>query len=159
MRLKSFDPRQRWCLRLALTPLLLVYFPTLASDAAILRCRAVADLAQRFVCYEAIVTSGALAATPKPAASASDDSSFGMENRQAPSLATAIASTIPGPFNGWAPNDIVLLANGQRWQIADDSRGVLNSSNPKITIRRGTMGAFYLEIEGTNRSPKVRRLR
>jgi len=82
-----------------------------------------------------------------------------MENRHAPSLATAIASTIPGPFNGWAPNDIVQLANGQRWQIADDSRGVLNSSSPKITIRRGTMGAFYLEIEGTNRSPKVRRLR
>jgi hypothetical protein len=138
----------------ALAPMLVLSVwpvPALASGAQILQCRAVADLAQRFICYESIVVPGAAAAAP-------DDARFGMENRLAPSLTAAMASTITGAFKGWAPNDTVQLANGQRWQIADDSRGVMNASNPKVTVRRGAMGAFYLEIEGTNRSPKVRRL-
>jgi hypothetical protein len=44
------------------------------------------------------------------------------------------------------------------WRIADDSKGALWVENPKVRVRRGALGAFYLEIEGTNRSPRVQRL-
>ena len=158
MQRRNLNSRLRWSWRLASISLLFASVPVLASDAAILRCRAVADLTQRFVCYEAILVAGNQTAAPGSAAAAPDDSGFGLESRSAPSLAGAMVSTIPGAFRGWAPTDIVQLANGQRWQIADDSQGVLNASNPKVMIRRGAIGAFYLEIEGTNRSPKVRRV-
>jgi hypothetical protein len=35
---------------------------------------------------------------------------------------------------------------------------VLNLDNPKVVIRRGMMGGFFLELEKTNRSPRVRRV-
>lgn len=152
----------------------------LASNDAILRCRALPVPAERFACYEAIVVAppaGAAAsaqAAVKPAPTApgqlpppqaapsppgASPSAFGLESRMsAAPLPPFIESTIRGRFQGWGPQDIIELANGQRWQISDDSRGVLVASDPKVKIRRGALGAFYLELEGTNRSPKVRRV-
>jgi hypothetical protein len=31
--------------------------------------------------------------------------------------------------------------------------------NPKVRVRRGLLGTLFLEIEGTNNSPKVSRVR
>lgn len=149
--------------------LLLTTGPALADGAAILRCRQVADLAQRMACYEAIVVpvAGSVAPLPAPARpqpqpqpQPSDNGNFGLEVKTALlGLPSTMDSTIPGRFLGWGPNDTITLANGQVWQISDDSRGALASTDPKVTIRRGALGAFYLEIAGTNRSPKVRRIR
>lgn len=69
-----------------------------------------------------------------------------------------MASTIPGRFLGWKRRETITLANGQVWQISDDSSGALVSTNPNVKVRRGALGAFYLEIDGTNRSPRVRRV-
>ena len=70
----------------------------------------------------------------------------------------AIESHIPGHFEGWEPRSRIRLANGQIWQISDDSRRYHDIQNPKVSVRRGALGAFYLEIEGTNSSPRVKRL-
>jgi hypothetical protein len=82
-----------------------------------------------------------------------------MENR-APEveLPTTMQSTIPGHFEGWGPKARIKLANGQVWQIADDSQAYFNLENPKVVIRRGMMGGFFLEVENSNRSPRVRRV-
>ena len=82
-----------------------------------------------------------------------------MENR-APEveLPTTMQSTIPGHFEGWGPKARIKLANGQVWQIADDSQAYFNLDNPKVVIRRGMMGGFFLEVEDSNRSPRVRRV-
>jgi hypothetical protein len=144
---------------------LLTAGPALADGAAILRCRQLAEPAQRLACYEAIVvpTAGAVAQTPPPAPASPDlpqVGNFGLEVKSAlVGLPSTMESTIPGRFLGWGPNDTITLANGQVWQVSDDSRGALASTDPKVTIRRGALGAFYLEIAGTNRSPKVRRVR
>jgi len=140
-----------------------------ADGAAILRCRQIADPAQRLVCYEAIVVpvpvpvAGAVAQVPVPAPAQPQPpnvGSFGLEVKSAlVGLPSTMDSSIPGPFFGWGPNDTITLANGQVWQISDDSRGAMASTDPKVTVRRGALGAFYLEIAGTNRSPKVRRIR
>ncbi|MDH5264386.1 MAG: hypothetical protein OEX21_06535, partial [Betaproteobacteria bacterium] len=84
---------------------------------------------------------------------------FGLEQRKPEVVVDAIESTLPGSFDGWGPKANFRLANGQVWQVADDSSGSTRTiENPKVRIRRGALGAFYLEIEGTNRSPRVRRL-
>jgi hypothetical protein len=164
----------------ALLAAVLVSAQALASNDAILRCRGLAVPAERFACYEAIVVAppagGAASAqaavrpaapvpaplppqTPAASPAGTGQADFGLESRLSTApLPPFIESTIRGRFQGWGPQDIIELANGQRWQISDDSRGVLIATDPKVKIRRGALGAFYLELEGTNRSPKVRRL-
>jgi hypothetical protein len=69
-----------------------------------------------------------------------------------------IQSYIPGRFEGWGPNYRIRLANGQVWQVVDDSKGILQRQDPKVTVRRGLLGSFYLDFEGDNRSPRVKRI-
>ena len=136
--------------------------PALADGAAVLRCRQITDPPQRLICYDAmavpvsatVAQAPLLAPAPPPQAA-----SFGLEVKAAlVGLPSTMESTVPGRFLGWGPNDKITLANGQIWQISDDSRGALVSTDPRVTVRRGALGAFYLEVAGTNRSPKVRRL-
>jgi hypothetical protein len=154
------------------------------DDSAFARCRGIADTASRLACYDALpmnVTPEARQAppiaAPKAAPSApakgatappapapapqqqAEAQSFGMESR-APQveLPATMQSTIPGHFEGWGPKARIKLANGQVWQIADDSTAFFNLDNPKVVIRRGMMGGFFLEVENSNRSPRVRRV-
>ena len=154
------------------TLVLLLFASTsaLADDAGILRCRAIQESAARLACYDALVvpaTAGKAAPAPSQATPAAQPASraaqapeqFGLEHRKPEVVVDAIESTIPGSFDGWGPKANFRLANGQVWQVADDSSGSTRTvENPKVRIRRGALGAFYLEIEGTNRSPRVRRL-
>lgn len=68
-------------------------------------------------------------------------------------------SRIAGRFDGWQANDQIELANGQIWQVTDGSLGVFTVTNPKVSVRRGTFGTYFMEIEGINRSPKVKRVK
>ena len=70
-----------------------------------------------------------------------------------------IDTAIEGRFEGWIAKSQIPLANGQVWQVTDGSRATLELVNPKVVIRRGFMGAFYMEFEGTNQSPRVRRVK
>ena len=154
----------------ALALLLLVSTSALADDAGILRCRAINEPAARLACYDALAvpsTTGKAAPPPAQATPAAQPASrpaqtpeqFGLEHRKPEVVVDAIESTLPGSFDGWGPKANFRLANGQVWQVADDSSGSTRTiENPKVRIRRGALGAFYLEIEGTNRSPRVRRL-
>ena len=156
--------------------LLLVSGAALADEAALARCRGVADAAARLACYDAIPlaaserkaeTRSAPQQAPQPMrqqaqqqpAQQPPQERFGLEQRvvQAEQLET-IQSHIPGHFEGWQANQAITLANGQVWQIADGSARFMSSDNPKVTIRRGALGSFFLDFENDNRSPRVRRL-
>lgn len=143
------------------------------ADTELRACRAIADKTARLACYDALPLAAATAATPAakampapqtaraamPAAAASTPAEqFGLSSaqlRQADTLETEIM----GRFEGWRPKQLITLANGQVWRISDDSSAVYNLQNPRVTVRRGVLGAFYLEIEGVNQSPRVRRER
>jgi hypothetical protein len=154
----------------AILLLLLVSTAAVADDAGLLRCRAIKDSAARLACYDALVvpaSQGKAAAAPTPApGSASAPQAkqretveqFGVPQKDREVALEAIESTIPGRFEGWGPRDRIKFANGQVWQIADDSKGYVDKDNPKVRVRRGALGAFYLEVEGTNRSPRVTRV-
>lgn len=137
--------------------LLLAAVPALADDAGILRCRAITEAAARLACYDALGVSSPAAAA-QPAAAAPRPREFGFEHKQEAFRVEAVESTIPGRFEGWRPGENIRLANGQVWQVVDDSKSHHEIDNPKARVRRGALGVFYLEIEGTNRSPRVRRL-
>jgi len=96
------------------------------------------------------------AASPAPASAAEN---FGMEEKIAASgLAPTMESYIPGHFEGWGAGARIKLANGQVWQVVDGTSAYFNRENPKVLVRRGMMGGFFLEIENSNRSPRVKRV-
>jgi type II secretory pathway pseudopilin PulG len=123
-----------------------------ADDAALRACRAVADGTARLACYDALP----LAASPAQ--------SFGLDpakREDAPqAVESTIESTIAGRFAGWGPSTLFTLANGQVWKVVDGSQAELQPvTGPQVRIVRNLFGTMFLEIEGTNASPKVRRVR
>jgi hypothetical protein len=107
----------------------------------------------RLACYDAIVVQTSEERARQTEAVQREK--FGLEDKTVPE---AIESTIPGHFEGWPPGASITLANGQVWRVSDGSTGIHYIDNPKVRIRRGVFGVFYLEIEGTNRSPRVVRI-
>jgi hypothetical protein len=150
--------------------LLLASGAAVADDAAMQRCRGISEGTARLACYDAITVPSpapapraAAAASPaSPAASPPQRQSpaqFGMEQRQvSQGELPSIQSHIPGHFEGWQPRTRIRLANGQVWQVTDDSTRRFDLDNPKVTIRRGALGSFFLDIEGDNHAPRVRRV-
>ena len=146
----------------------------LADDGAILKCRALPAGDARLACYDAIPV-GVPAAAPAQAAAvpaqvataapaATAEQRFGLEQVK-PAAAPAgepksIASTIEGNFSGWGPSTLFRLANGQVWRVVDGSAAELPpASNQKVRIVRNLFGTTFLEVEGSNNSAKVRRVR
>ena len=139
--------------------MLLLPGAALAADPTLQQCRSIPDPAARLACYDALpLQAGPATATPAvPAAEV--PAQFGLVREAAPVVELpSIESTIPGHFDGWYPNRRVKLANGQVWQVADGSTRFYDLDNPKVTIRRGVLGAFYLDLSVDNRSIRVRRV-
>ncbi len=134
----------------------------LADEGGLQACRAITDAARRLACYDALPLPAAGTAAPAaPAAAPHDPASFGFEAKAAQATQAAlpsIGSYIPGRFEGWGPRERIKLANGQVWQVTDDSNAVMNLMDPKVTVRRGALGAFYLEFEQSNRNARVKRV-
>ena len=143
-----------------------------ANDAALQNCRLETSTEKRLACYDAIAL-GARAAPNAPGAPAAPNSSaapgvtttapaaaatsnFGLI--RVPSAQDSVESSIPGPFEGWDPKTRITLANGQVWAIADGSTASLRLNSPKVRVKSGTMSSFFMSIEGTNRSPRVKRV-
>ena len=145
----------------------------LADDAAILRCRAIADLPARVACYDAMPLSGAaaqaapvtagasaavVAARAAPAANPARDFGLSAEKRRPADEPNEIESSIVGKFDGWGSKSRFRLANGQLWRVVDDSEATLwERDNPKVKIVRNTIGTMFMEVEGSKQAPRVRR--
>lgn len=146
-----------------------------ADDAALLRCRAVAEASARLACYDAIPARAASAAATAPVAAPAArvaapaaapapamNQAFELQStvrKQAQEASnTTLASTIVGKFEGWDRGTLIKLSNGQVWRVEDDSSEVVYLDSPKATLRLGALGAVYIEIEGARGAPRVRRV-
>lgn len=70
-----------------------------------------------------------------------------------------IESTIVGEFRGFASRRQYTLANGQVWEQTDGATlAGVRVDNPKVRIRPGAMGAWWMGIEGYNTQAKVKRV-
>ena len=134
-----------------LIALLLASGPALADEAAFFRCRDIVEDSKRLACYDAV---------KQPTAAQKrelQEQAFGVAPKR-PEL-DAIQSVIPGTFEGWESDQRIKLANGQVWQVVDDSNGIVMGKDLKATVARGAMGAMYMEIEGSRKSPRVKRVK
>ena len=131
-----------------------------ADDGGILRCRGLTDAMARLACYDALPLPS-VAAKSAPAVvtiAPQTTAQFGLESKTYKSELDLIESRIVGRFEGWSAGSRIKLENGQIWQVSDDTSRYLDMNNPKVVVRRGVLGVFYLEIDGTNHSPKVKRV-
>ena len=136
----------------------------LADDASVLRCRAMSDPGQRLACYDGMPVGAATARAAPPAVPAAPaaktlEQSFGLDEKKEKAALQSIVSTIPGKFEGLAPNQQIVLANGQVWRIVDDSNAPVSGINLKVKVERNFIGTTFMVIEGTNTAPKVKRIK
>lgn len=152
-----------------------------AQLAGLQRCPSIEDPAARLACYDALLppttpgprspsaqTAPAPATAPVAAAAVAlpaqagrqpeSDASFGLPERGRAADVQAIESSTGPGFVEWGPNERIRLQNGQVWQVTDGSRGTLRHVPSKVTVRKGLLGAYFMEFQGMNRSPKVERV-
>ena len=158
-----------------LSTLALAMVPTVqaATDDALAACRVVKDSAARLACYDALPIAPAPSprsapspSAPRPAAApaapaaapANEAARFGLPLTQAPAPIESIESRVDGHFDGWYPGTRIRLENGQVWQVTDGTSRFANVDRPKVTVKRGALGSFFLDIEGVNPAPRVRRV-
>ena len=84
---------------------------------------------------------------------------FGLPQAPRGDVLQVVESHIAGAFMGWRPKSRIQLGNGQVWEIADGTEASYDLRNPKVKVRRGMLGSYFLEIEGASATPKVRRIR
>ena len=144
---------------LPLVVLLFASSTALADDAALLKCRALVDIAPRVACYDAIPV-GVSAPVAAAAPVRTPEQNFGMEAvKQREAAPASIQSTVAGDFSGWGPGSQIRLANGQVWRIVDGSEAILAPGrDTKVTIERNLFGTLFLRVDGSNSSAKVRRV-
>jgi hypothetical protein len=155
------------------TAMKILYLPlflsaaALASETTLEQCRGIADPSARLACYDGLpLSANTGGAAPKAASKAESNArlpetpaQFGLSREVTPSVDLAsIESTIPGHFDGWYPRRRIRLANGQVWQVAEETTRLYELDNPKVTIRRGVLGAYYLDLSIDNRSIRVNRV-
>ena len=71
-----------------------------------------------------------------------------------------IIASLTGEFTGFRKGLQLTLDNGQVWEQTDavSLKGVRRQT-PKVRITPGFMGAWYMQVEGTNTRPTVRRIK
>lgn len=91
-------------------------------------------------------TAAAVNPAPVPALSAED--------------AYPLSAHLVGKFTGWNGGTTFTLDNGEVWQQTDDSSFTTGAIlNPKVTISRGLMHAYYLSVESVKDTVLVRRIK
>ncbi len=78
----------------------------------------------------------------------------------APTAGNDIVAHLDGTFTGWNGGTVFKLDNGQVWEQVDDSTlSVGGIKNPKVTISKGLISAYYLSVEGVRDTVLVKRIK
>lgn len=71
-----------------------------------------------------------------------------------------IESTLSGRFDGFGKGKHYVLANGQEWEQTEAaSLDGVHLVDPKVSIRPGLMGVWYMRVDKYNTQAKVRRIK
>lgn len=138
-------------------------------------CAAINDATARLACYDLSATRKATAEfapeqPPVPevpaAPAASELDKFGAEAlppTQAEKAAQnkELKAHIKGAFNEWKHGKIFELDNGQTWKAVtyDEVRDSKIPPDPAVTITKSVFGGYWMKLDGTDRSLRVRRVK
>jgi hypothetical protein len=71
-----------------------------------------------------------------------------------------IVSTLEGEFRGFGKGRRYVLANKQEWEQTDDvTLAGVRKTNPEVSISPGVVGAWYMQVKGSNTRAKVQRVK
>ena len=71
-----------------------------------------------------------------------------------------ITGALQGEFRGFGKGRVYVLDNGQEWEQTDTTSVVgVRKQSPKVSIKPGVMGVWYMKIDGYNTAAKVRRIK
>ena len=96
--------------------------------------------------------------TAKPVTAPESATKFGLAAPPSEIL-RSIDFEFPEVFEGWGPDERIVLPNGQEWLVVDGTRAVYRLTRPKARIVRGILGVYFLEVEGITQRARVRRIR
>ncbi len=70
---------------------------------------------------------------------------------------STVISPVAGSFNGWRTGSILILQNGQKWRVTDDSSLTATKpiDSPMATVKPGAFGGWMLKVAGYNTSARV----
>ena len=125
-------------------------------------CSLLTEDIQRLTCFDALVDQPVRAAPDldDPVVGEADaPPDFGLPERPAEAPGpNQTASRHIGEFRGWSGNTICRLENGQIWRQAAAGRMHWVVDSPLITVRRTSIGTYWLSLEGVNTQVRVRRV-
>ena len=75
-----------------------------------------------------------------------------------PDKAEIFEARLKGVFRGWSGKTMFTLENGQRWQQANPGEytPVREEDAPRVKIYPGTLGSYWMEIEGHRQRVRVK---
>jgi hypothetical protein len=101
-------------------------------------------------------------AHPGPEGASAAVSAFGAENIEAPPI-DFVEARLVGDFNGWTGTTVFTLDNGQVWRQTKNYIQDYTPRDPipaaKVTISKGMMGSYNLQVEGVKRIVQVKRVK
>lgn len=60
-----------------------------------------------------------------------------------------VMSRIAGDFDGWRQGTVIVLANGQRWEVRDEEAFVTSrESQPQVVVEPGMLNGWTLTVAG-----------
>lgn len=149
-------------------------------------CAAITDDAKRLACYDQFLKNKATSQKQEPvaqpekpvnpakpelpeqaqkpetkskAASKNDKvEEFGQERIKEVDTLDKITATALGEFADWEKGLQIQLDNGQVWEITDLRPGYYKITNPTVTIEKGFMGSYNMNVKGRNKSYRVIRV-
>ena len=116
---------------------------------------------QQWLALHASTLAAAVPASVEPSATAAAAKAPGPFGHQAKAPGVTrndtVTSRIAGEFNGWQHGSTLMLQNGQRWRVKDDSSLVIRKplATPEVWVTPGFMGSWTLKVQGYNTSARV----
>lgn len=112
----------------------------------------------------AAAPAGRASGEAKPATPAVADA-FGKESVPAPvregqpKEPERIEARVVGAVDGPARGQLLLLDNGQRWQVIDDREFSVIANDPPVALWRNLIGSYWLRFEPSGPQLRVRRVK
>lgn len=84
---------------------------------------------------------------------------FGKEQIVSNDDIDTISSVAKGSFRNWQQGMLIELENNQSWKIIQTRDVYHVVKSPTITIEKGSLGTYFMSVEGLNRRFKVKRVK